>query len=389
MGEICKVNQGLQIPIEERLLEQVSNSYKYITIQYLNNGKNVEYILNPTESVLCNEDDVLMTRTGNTGIVISNVSGVFHNNFFKINFDRKNINKIFFIEYLSSIKTQHTLLVKAGTIPDLNHKDFYSIYLPIPPLPEQEKIAKILSTWDEAIDKCKGIIEQLKERNRGLAQTLFDTEDWKNYLFEENFEILRSYSISREGLCTQNNSTKTYCIHYGDIHTKYKSGLIDFEKTAIVPQIINDSFYVNSDDYLQEGDLIIADASEDYDGVGECVEIMNIGNKKAVSGLHTIAIRASKDLVVDGFLAYLFSYSYLKNELRKKATGTSVYSVSKTTIKSLVIKLPSIDSQTKITHILTNATSELANYQQKLTHLQNQKKGLMQQLLTGKVRVKI
>ncbi len=271
-----------------------------------------------------------------------------------------------------------------------------TLFTILPPLPEQQKIATILSTWDVAIDHCKAIIEKLKERNKGLAQQLFNSRRWKvnnehwiTHSFEESFEILRSHSISREGLSTENNSNKTYCIHYGDIHTKYKSGFIDFLKMNIIPQIIDDSFCVNPDDYLKEGDLIIADASEDYEGVAECAEIMNIENKKAVSGLHTIAIRASKGLVVNGFLSYLFSYSELKNELRKKATGTSVYSVSKTTIKTLVISLPSLDVQTKITNILNTAVAELNQYQQKQQTLELQKKGLMQQLLTGKTRVQI
>jgi type I restriction enzyme S subunit len=84
-GEICKVNQGLQIAIEERLKVPTVQSKIYITIQYLNSGKTVEYIDDYTTTVCCTEDDVLMTRTGNTGMVVTGVSGVFHNNFFKIN----------------------------------------------------------------------------------------------------------------------------------------------------------------------------------------------------------------------------------------------------------------------------------------------------------------
>ena len=93
VGEICKVNQGLQIAITSRLKNPSPNLKKYITIQYLNEGKEAEYIENYSSSVCCTQDDVLMTRRGNTGIVITNVEGVFHNNFFKINFDKKLIIK--------------------------------------------------------------------------------------------------------------------------------------------------------------------------------------------------------------------------------------------------------------------------------------------------------
>ena len=83
--DICKVRQGLQIAIENRFKESGSKRYIYITIRYLNSkekDKDVEYIQNPPKSVLCGKNDLLMTRTGNTGMVISNVEGVFHNNFF-------------------------------------------------------------------------------------------------------------------------------------------------------------------------------------------------------------------------------------------------------------------------------------------------------------------
>ena len=98
LGEVCLVNQGLQIPIDKRLTKYVNGSYKYITIQYLNNNKSKEFILHPQASVVCSEDDILMTRTGNTGIVVSNVSGVFHNNFFKIDYNKS----LFYKDYLIS-----------------------------------------------------------------------------------------------------------------------------------------------------------------------------------------------------------------------------------------------------------------------------------------------
>ena len=89
-GEITKVRQGLQIPISERLTIPTSTSKEYITIQSINRQQQErEYIESPSERVICDYSDVLMTRTGNTGIVVTGVKGAFHNNFFLIDFDRK------------------------------------------------------------------------------------------------------------------------------------------------------------------------------------------------------------------------------------------------------------------------------------------------------------
>ena len=84
LRDVVKVNQGLQIPISERFTEKNLNRKIYITIQYLNNKSVAEYIENFSDSVVCKPEDILMTRTGNTGIVVTGVSGVFHNNFFKV-----------------------------------------------------------------------------------------------------------------------------------------------------------------------------------------------------------------------------------------------------------------------------------------------------------------
>ncbi|MCB8789023.1 restriction endonuclease subunit S [Planktothrix agardhii] len=92
---VCKVNQGLQIAIEKRLKNQNGQAKRYITIQSLNSDANLEYIDNYASSVVCNEEDILMTRTGNTGIVITGVSGVFHNNFFKVKFDKSKIDNYY------------------------------------------------------------------------------------------------------------------------------------------------------------------------------------------------------------------------------------------------------------------------------------------------------
>ena len=159
MGEICTVQQGLQIPIAKRLTNSDGdNCYKYITIQYLNGGKTVEYIKNPRKSVLCDYEDVLMTRTGNTGQVVTNVNGCFHNNFFRIDYDKSKLDRIYFIEFLSQDNVKQDMLRKATTttIPDLSHCDFFKIPIILPPLELQNSFASFV----QQIDKSKFVVKQ-------------------------------------------------------------------------------------------------------------------------------------------------------------------------------------------------------------------------------------
>jgi type I restriction enzyme S subunit len=173
--EICKVRQGLQIAINKRFKEAGENRYKYITIQYLNAPEKFKYFVeNPPKSVLCKKDDILLTRTGNTGMVVTNQEGVFHNNFFLIDYNRKIVDRDFLKYYLSWDFIHEFLLIKAGTttIPDLNHNDFYNTEFICPPLSEQKQIAEILSIVDRKRDLERERKTTLERIKKGLMNDL-------------------------------------------------------------------------------------------------------------------------------------------------------------------------------------------------------------------------
>lgn len=188
---ICSLQQGLQIPINERFYEEIENSYEYITTKSIHNPNDFkQYILNPNSSVICNENDVLMGRTGNTGEVVTNVKGVFHNNFFKIDFDRTKFNKDFFVNYLNFTGLQKTILLVAGTttIPDINHGAFLELNATLPPLIEQLEIVNFINNKTRQIDtlvkKSEKLIEKLQEYRQSLISEAvtgkIDVRDWQN-----------------------------------------------------------------------------------------------------------------------------------------------------------------------------------------------------------------
>ena len=173
--DICTVRQGLQIPISKRLLYREDNCYEYITVAYLHGSKEREYIKNPKETVICNKEDILMTRTGNTGMVITGVHGVFHNNFFLIDFDRYKFDKCFLVEYLNLEFIQLDIMRRAGssTIPDLNHDEFYKINVYVPPLDLQNRFAEYVSSIDKSKLAVKKSLEELEILKKSLMQKYF------------------------------------------------------------------------------------------------------------------------------------------------------------------------------------------------------------------------
>lgn len=172
---ITNLQQGLQIAQEERFYEPASNRMEYITVKSLHYKDHVtEYVENPSSRVVCNKGEVLLARTGATGLVVTNVEGVFHNNFFKVNFDATKITKEFLVFYLKQKLIQEHFQLVAGTttIPDLNHGAFYDTVVLLPSIDEQNEIVTFLNSellkYEQLITKNKLFLEKLKEYRQSL-----------------------------------------------------------------------------------------------------------------------------------------------------------------------------------------------------------------------------
>lgn len=209
MKNICSVRQGLQIPISERLSEEFDNCLEYITIKSINNPDNHrEYILNPSKNVICQVEDILVVRTGGTGHIITNVKGVFHNNFFLVDYDRKKVEKEFLYYYLVSPKIRTYLLLVAGTttIPDLNHGEFYNT--PFFEFDKREQAAivshieKETAKLNQAIATIEKEITLVQEyRTALIAEAVTGKIDVTNYeigIIDGELEDIESIELAEE-----------------------------------------------------------------------------------------------------------------------------------------------------------------------------------------------
>ncbi len=175
-SKVCRVRQGLQIAIANRSIDKLDDSYfLYITVDYLNSGRNEYYIKNPPKSVICTEKDILMTRTGNTGTVVTNIKGVFHNNFFLVDFDRNKLEKEYVFMYLNRKEIKNMFINYSGvtTIPDLKHKDFYNTFIKFPKSKkEQLAIIQNINSVEQQISIEDAYLKKLVAIKKGLMQDL-------------------------------------------------------------------------------------------------------------------------------------------------------------------------------------------------------------------------
>ena len=274
--------------------------------------------------------------------------------------------------------------------PGINSVEYASLQIPTPPLSEQQKIAEILSLWDKAIEKQSQLISHLERRKKGLMQQLLTgkkrlpgfEEKWETKKLQEICELKSNYAISRE----QTNYIKgeVSTIHYGDVLIKYPN-ILDTNKECI--PYINDEISKNTafKSFIEEGDIIMADTAED-ETVGRACEVINLNNRKMTAGLHTFFIHP-KIKFAKAFLGYYINSDYYHKQIIPLIQGIKVSSITRKGLLNTRIDIPSFEEQEEIAEILLNADSEINYAKQYLFHLHSQKRGLMQQLLTGKIRV--
>ncbi len=208
------------------------------------------------------------------------------------------------------------------------------------------------------------------------------TDEWQMKKLGDIFEFKRTNSLSRAQL---SEDGKVGNIHYGDIHKSLPT-LLDASKVKL-PMIVSSKQF-NTADAIKVGDVILADASEDYADIGKAIEVVNLNHGQEVySGLHTFLMRPAYPSA-HGFNGMLFKTATIRKQLMRIATGISVLGVSKNNVSQLVVATPSKPEQEKIADFLTAVDERIAVGEKKLELLETYKRGVMQKIFTQQIRFK-
>ena len=275
-------------------------------------------------------------------------------------------------------------------------------------LAEQTAIATALSDADSYIASIEKLIEKKRLIKQGAMQQLLsesgfarlkDKQDFlddinlKNLVNQKNpdsdkwvvkklGEIFVFHSTANFSKAEMSFDGKIGCLHYGLIHA------IPNVKFSLENGV---RFYLKEDttkyELIKDGDILMVDASEDYLGINKSIEVSNVSNRKYIAGLHTYLMRDENAILVNGFRGLILNSTIVKQQFHKLAVGMKVYGVSKSQLKDVLICYPNKEAQTRIAAILSDMDNEIATLEKKLSKAQSIKQGMMQQLLTGKIRL--
>ena len=212
------------------------------------------------------------------------------------------------------------------------------------------------------------------------------TENWVITKFKNHFEFKNTNSLSRDKLNYVSGTVKN--IHYGDIHTKFSSHFdIELEELPFINDDIDIS-RIDDENYVLEGDLVMADASEDYKDIGKTIEVVNTNNEKILAGLHTFLARKTDKSLAKGFFGHLLTNYNVRLRIMRIAQGTKVLGLSKGRVEKIEFYIPKPKEQKRIADFLTGLENQISALKEKKDTLLDFKKGVMQKLFYQEVRFK-
>ena len=290
--------------------------------------------------------------------------------------------------YYALLLTTGRIKMLAGeqAVPIINKSEFENIKLAVPPMEEQRKIAEILGVWDEAIEKQSRLIDKLELRKRGLMQRLLTgrtrlpgfTTPWQKVKLGEIGKI-SSAGVDKK-------------VNEGEVPVR----LLNFVDVFYRDFIYNDELthWVTAKPIkveqcsVQKGDIFFTPSSEMPTDIAISAVAME-DMKGVVYSYHIVRLRPHIEMDLH-YRAYAFKTDEFYKQAERICDGSGQrYVISQDEFRNMSIHLPYLPEQKAIAEVLTTADNEIATHRKRLEALRLQKRGLMQQLLTGKTRVKI
>ncbi|WP_297513316.1 restriction endonuclease subunit S [Thermococcus sp.] len=401
LGEVAEIRRGAS-PRPKGDPRYFGGDIPWIKISDISKYKKGLYLLKTDDtvteegkkkSVYCPDGTLIVSNSGTIGepaIIRTGKGGCIHDGFILVNPVSK-ADKIFLYYFFEAKKEELHAKAQKGTQGNMNTKLWKMTTLPLPPLPEQKKIAEILRTVDDAIEKTDEAIERTERLKKGLMQRLL-TKGIEHERFKktelgeipEEWEVVKVEDIITEakpGFASgKRDENGIIQLRMNNITTDGRVVLDQYLKVPI-PKNINDYL-------LRPGDVLFNNTnSVDLLGKsavfrGEC-EFCTYSN-------HITRLRVKNDVTIPEWLVYnfirLWQMQYFK-QIAIRHVGQA--GIRKFDLLNIKLPLPPLEEQKQIAEILSTVDKKLELLRQRREKLERVKRGLMKDLLTGRRRVKV
>jgi type I restriction enzyme S subunit len=294
---------------------------------------------------------------------------------------KENIKLYFLSEYLESLSYEKFNTGSAQ--PKLNRSVCEKIPVLLPPLPEQTRIVSVLETWDKSIENLNKKIEIKKQIKKGLMQDLL-TGKKRLCGFKDKWGLIRLGDIGEFRTSSVDKKTifsekVALLCNYMDV---YKRKII--KNTDIFQKITAKDGQIESSS-LKIGDVLFTPSSETPEDIGYSAVVQSTLPNLLFS-YHLVRFRPNKNILDVLYSSFCFNQVSFRKYLSSVSAGVTRFTLSKSAFENAVIKLPDIKEQKAIADILTTVDKEISELENKLKIIKDQKKFLLNNLITGEIR---
>lgn len=361
LGEVCSLYSG-GTPSKSVDSYWRNGNIKWLSAKYIEDDRVIGWDL-ITENALNNSscklakigDIVLVSRVSVGKMFICKESFAVNQDLTIIKSKNSCSNFLF---YALKDKTAELIDKSQGlAIKGITKNEISNIFIKVPPLSEQERIAEILGTWDEGIEKLSALIGWKEKQKKSLMHRLiYNRKNAEVYIVDELFMLGRGRVISKKEISENKGLYPVYSSQTSNNGEMGKINSFDFEGEFIT--------------WTTDG----ANAGRVFYRKGKfnCTNVCGTAKLKKTNKANLYYVMCYLNNVTKYFVSYVGNPKLMNG----------VFS-------QIPILLPKKELQDKIAEVLSTADDEINLLKQKLAALKEQKKGLMQQLLTGKVRVKV
>jgi type I restriction enzyme S subunit len=382
---------GAQPPREVFKFEPEEGYIRLIQIRDYKSDKFITYVPKKLAKKFCTADDVMIGRYGPPIFqILRGIEGAYNVALIKA-IPKSGVDKEFMYYFLKRdpllrVIESFSQRTSGQTGIEMDVLKAYPMHLP--PLPEQRKIAQILSTWDRGIATTEKLIDASKQQKKALMQQLLtgkkrlvDPETGK--AFEGDWEEVKlSHFFDRVTEKNKGQSTNVVTI-------SAQHGLIrqeEFFKKSVASETL-DNYFI-----LRKGQFAYNKSYSNGYPMG-AIKRLNRYEDAVVTSLYICFELKNEQLASSCFMEQYFESGLLNRGLTKVAAeggrAHGLLNVKPSDFMALAITAPQLNEQQKIASVLTAADKEIELLEAKLLHFKQEKKALMQQLLTGKRRVKV
>lgn len=270
------------------------------------------------------------------------------------------------------IRNQFLRLAVGMKVFGVSKPQLKTVLIPVPPLPEQTAIATALSDMDALIAQTEKLIEKKKGIKQGVMQELLrPKEDWVTKRIDNNFKVFKGIGLSKNKVVEFGLFP---CILYGELFTTYSEEITEIRSmTNFIEGIIS-----------MEGDILFPGSTTTTGADLAKASTVSIDGVRL--GGDIIVLRKF-NLDIDSMFITLFLNFYRKNEIAQLTKGITIHHLYGKDLLGIEIEYPDINEQKRVSQIAQDLELEICKLNVKLQKLKQQKQGMMQALLTGKIRL--